>query len=326
MLVRTSIVRLLLLALLATACDTHPAATTPSPPGAPAARSSAPGRTPTVAPKSAAGATSHPCTFAQALAARIAQAPACADCDFEAFCQQPDTTIAPSSEGSVAWTPWSTNWGMLQALLPAHPPTKEVVDTREGTYPQPVCIPNQAGRQLYLVGEGLIALLEVEQDRFRALPVGEANTFGGVTHSLLRAPAAELLVLESVRGTMGMGRGASGFAITWLQVYDLARNTWALQVPVGCYNTHLGYTDEAGEDVAGGEQTIVQAWHWQQQGRVLVLGPYRVSGEANYLQDGMPGTYTSSTAPTNFKQELEQDSLQLRAPGRYAWRQGKYQP
>jgi hypothetical protein len=215
---------------------------------------------------------------------------------------------------------------MLQPLLPASSPAEKVVDTREGTYPHPVRIPNQAGRELYLVGEGLIALLEVDQDRFRALPVGEANTFGGVTHTLLRTPAAELLVLESVHGTMGMGRGASGFAITWLQGYDLARDTWALQVPVSCYNTHLGYTDEAGEDVAGGEQTIAQAWHWQQQGRVLVLGPYQVSGEANYQQDGMPGTYTSAKAPTSFKQELEQDSVQLLPPGRYAWRQGKYQP
>jgi hypothetical protein len=200
------------------------------------------------------------------------------------------------------------------------------VVTREDTYPQPVPIPNQAGRQLYLVGEGLIALLEFKQDRFRALPVGEANTFGGVTHTLLRSPAAELLVLESVRGTMGMGRGASGFAITWLQVYDLGRNTWAVQVPVGCYNTHLGYTDETAEEVAGGEQTIAQAWHWQEQGRVLVLGRYHVSGGANYLEDGQPGTYTSSTAPTLFKEELEQDSMQLLPPGRYAWRQGKYQP
>lgn len=326
MLVRTSIVRLWLLALLATACNTQPAATTPSPPEALAAHPAAPEHTSRTAPNAAARTTSHSSTFAPALAARIAQAPACADCDFETFCQQPDTTLTPRSEGDVAWTPWSTKWGMLQPLLPAYSPAPKVVDNQEGTYPQPVRIPNQAGRELYLVGEGLVALLEVEQDRFRVLPVGEANTFGGVTHTLLRTPAAELLILESVRGSMGMGHGASGFAITWLQGYDLVRDTWVLQVPVGCYNTHLGYTDEAGEDVAGGEQTIEQAWHWQQQGRVLVLGPYRVSGEANYLQDGRPGTYTSTTAPTTFKQELEQDSVQLLAPGRYVWRQGKYQP
>jgi hypothetical protein len=62
MLGRRSIVRLLLLALLATACDTHPAATTPALPGAPAARSAAPGRTPTAAP-TAAEAPSPPDTL-----------------------------------------------------------------------------------------------------------------------------------------------------------------------------------------------------------------------------------------------------------------------
>ncbi|KAA9339268.1 hypothetical protein F0P96_01185 [Hymenobacter busanensis] len=175
------------------------------------------------------------------------------------------------------WSPWLTDYCLLHEFLVD---STSLAKAGEGTYARPVRLPTRTGRQLYLAGTELLVLLEFRPGAFRGMALAAHNTFGGLTHHFYPHPEAELLVLTAVRGDMGAGRGASGEAITDLQVYDLRHNQWLLNTPVGRYETHFGYTNDNGEDSPSEELDVQRQYKVLDRGRTIWLGAYTVQGNA----------------------------------------------
>ena len=188
-------------------------------------------------------------------------------------------------------------------------------------YTQPVPVPNRESRLLFLVGSEEMILLEFRENTFRFVWLGVRTTygFGGETsHALHYYDDAELLVLQNVNGALGMGRGASGSACTWLQIFDIKHDKWLVNTPIGWYNTRMGYEDENGANQAGGEQTVSRRWQLRAHGRTLRLGGYQVQGKQ---RDGdEPDSYATATLTRQIKTAIEEDATL----NKYVWRSGTY--
>ncbi|WP_165822037.1 hypothetical protein [Hymenobacter edaphi] len=168
------------------------------------------------------------------------------------------------------WTPWLTEFCALEEFIPT--------GAAEGSYPRPVPLPNAAGRQLFLAGSpyfGPIVLLEFRGPRYRARVLGRHSGFGGIRHQLYRSADAELLVLENTYGHMGAGRGSSGSAVTWLQIYDLRRDQWLFSALTSRTEEYHGYTDDEGREVPSRYLEASRDYAVRDQGRTVVLGRYR---------------------------------------------------
>ncbi|MBF9141376.1 hypothetical protein [Hymenobacter properus] len=176
-------------------------------------------------------------------------------------------------------TDWRTDFCALDEFLTVVPPP---ANAEPDPYDKPVALPVAAGRELYIVEgmAGYYVLLEFGKDRYRASILGQKNTFGGLTHQVFARPDTTLLVLTNVDGWMGAGRGATGEATTRLQIYDLERDEWLLDAPVGRYETGLSSETDDGEQSPGQEQNVSRYYRVLNQARTVVLGRYRIDSSS----------------------------------------------
>jgi hypothetical protein len=242
------------------------------------------------------------CYFSKEIDQLIANAPSAGECSlfttFEAATQQQTPEL---NRRTTAWTPWLTNYCALRDYL----------DEGTGPYARPVPVPNRENRQLFLAGDSDMILVEFAAERFRFVWLGIRTTyhFGGDTsHALYYYPDAELLVLQNVNGAMGAGRGASGSASTWLQIFDIKQDAWLINTPIEWYSTSVGYTTEDETDHAGGEQTISRKWQLQAHGRTLRLGGYEVMGRKRYDDENEPDSYQAATLTQQLRAAMKEDT------------------
>jgi hypothetical protein len=242
------------------------------------------------------------CYFSKEIDQLIANAPTAEECSifttFEAATHQPTPEL---NRRTTTWTPWLTDYCVLRDYL----------DEGTGPYARPVPVPNRENRQLFLAGASDMILVEFTAGKFRFVWLGTRTTysFGGDTsHALYYYPDAELLVLQNVNGAMGMGRGASGSASTWLQIFDIKQDAWLVNTPIAWYSTSLGYADEDGTDHAGGEQIISRKWQLRAHGRALRLGGYDVVGRKRYDDENEPDAYRAATLTQQLREAMEDDT------------------
>lgn len=209
-------------------------------------------------------------------------------CEFTRYV--PDDRL-DEDECCNAWTPWLTEFCALDEFRGRG----EASDTTTGRYPRPVPVPNAAGRQLFLAESsefGPIVLLEFRGGRYRARVLGRHNVFGGIRHRLYGSARAELLLFENTYGHMGAGRGSSGQAVTWLQVYDLRRDQWAFSACIGRTEEYHGYTADDGREVPSRYFEASRPYTVRDQGRTIVLGRYQ-----QHTAEGASPDETMATGP-----------------------------
>jgi hypothetical protein len=242
------------------------------------------------------------CYFSEEIDQRIMRDSNAENCSiFTTFEEATHQDIPELNRRITTWTPWLTNFCVLRDYL----------EPGTGTYARPVPLPNRQHRQLFLAGASEMILVEFAAEKFRFVWLGSRTTysFGGDTsHALYYYPDAELLVLQNVNGAMGMGRGASGSASTWLQVYDIKQDAWLINTPIEWYNTSVGYTDNDETEHAGGEQTISRKWQLQAHGRTLRLGGYEVVGRKRYDDENEPDGYLAPTLTQQLREAMEEDT------------------
>jgi len=242
------------------------------------------------------------CYFSAEIDQRIVRDSQAKDCaivaTFETVTQQQTPEL---NRRTTRWTPWLADFCVLRDYL----------DEGTGKYARPVPLPNRAKRQLFLAGASEMILVEFAAKKFRFVWLGSRTTyhFGGDTsHALYYYPDAELLVLQNVNGAMGAGRGASGSATTWLQVFDIKQDAWLVNTPIAWYSTSVGYTDDNDTDYAGGEQTISRKWQLQAQGRTLCLGGYAIVGRKRYDDKNEPDAYRAPTLTPRLREAMQDDT------------------
>lgn len=202
---------------------------------------------------------SHPTSFSPALDRQIAQAYAAASapCDLQ--------QAAPGPAGGSAWSAWQTDYCRLAGFLvdPAHPAL--------GSYPVPVRLPSEAGRQLFLAGGSPVVLLEFEPNRFRFIELG-TDDFGAtpsVSHRFYAQPGGGLLQIRNSTGSIGKAGGATA---TWLSMLDVAQGKWVLA------DLLIGVEEDFSRTTHSSQ--VDRSYQVQDAGKTLVLGNYRLNGGA----------------------------------------------
>ena len=197
-------------------------------------------------------------------------------CGFEDVWQAVPSSATDDDIPLNVWTPWLTD-SCLLAEFNFQAAQSSPLDPAE-PYANPIILPNAAGRRLYLVQDafGGVALLEREATRFRVSRLGNEDGFGGLSYRLHHLSGTTLLELTNRYGAMGAGRGASGSATTYLQVYDVAQDRWLMKTAVGRIETSTGYEDEQGRNVAGQDQEVTREYRVMNQGRTVVLGKFAI--------------------------------------------------
>ena len=299
---------LVLLLGLPVACSAPPAERTPqarpAPPGAPPAAQAKPRQPggPAMLPPPPRPVLCDSCYFSAEIDQRIAREPNTEDCSiFTTFETATQQQLPELNRRTTRWTPWLTDFCVLRDYLAEG----------RGKYARPVPLPNRANRQLFLAGASEMILVEFAAEKFRFVWLGSRTTysFGGDTsHALYYYPDAELLVLQNVNGAMGAGRGASGSASTWLQIFDIKQDAWLINTPIEWYNTSVGYTDSDETDHAGGEQTISRKWQLQAHGRTLRLGGYEVAGHKRYDDENEPDNYQAPKLTQRLREAMEENT------------------
>jgi len=219
----------------------------------------------------------HPTSFSPALDRQIEQAYAAASapCDLQ--------QAAPGPTGEGAWSAWQTDYCRLATFLvdPAHPAL--------GSYPVPVRLPGEAGRQLFLAGGSPVVLLEVEPTRFRFIELG-TDDFGAapsVSHRFYAQPGGGLLQIRNTTGSIGKAGGATA---TWLSMLDIAQGKWVLA------DLLIGVEEDLSTST---HNQVDRAYRVQDAGKTLVLGNYRLNGGA-YKYAHLPAAVSEpddATAP-----------------------------
>lgn len=198
---------------------------------------------------------SHPASFSPTLDRQIAQAAAATSvpCDLQQAAQGP--------AGSGAWSAWQTDYCPLADFLvnPAHPAL--------GSYPVPVRLPGEAGRQLFLAGGSPAVLLEFELTRFRFIELGtdDFGTAPRVSHRFYPQAGGGLLQVRSSTGGIGKAGGATA---TWLSILDVAQGKWVLA------DLLIGVEEDFSRT---SHNEVNRAYQVQDGGKTLVLGNYRLN-------------------------------------------------
>lgn len=202
---------------------------------------------------------SHPTSFSPALDRQIAQATATTSgpCDLQQAARGP--------AGSATWSAWQTDYCLLAAFLvdPAYP--------ARGSYPVPVRLPGEAGRQLFLAGGSPAVLLEFEPTRFRFIELGtdDFGTAPSVSHRFYPQAGGGLLQIRT--STDGIGK-AGGATATWLSMLDVAQGKWVLA------DLLIGVEEDFSRTTHSSQ--VDRAYQVQDAGKTLVLGNYRLNGGA----------------------------------------------
>jgi hypothetical protein len=277
---------------------------------------------PALAQRPASAATEAPSFTADVDRRIVAAAPAEGEppgcCDFWRLAQPllPPGAREGEKPGSLrskawGWSAWSTDYRLLRAYQ-----YDAALDRRHpGPFPRykkPVRLPHAGGRLLFLAGGfDPVLLLEVAADRFRFIVLNEDADGGpggaGVAYKYYPHPEGDLLVLTNADGSLGAG-GTSGAVTTWLSVFDFGQDRWLLDTVVGSYEAAFEPTahDDGTRDVRRTHQVL-------DEGRAVVLGPYRRRGNAR-------------TWPTLPRLELGQPPARFDLPaGTYRLQHGRYQ-
>ncbi|MDO7885437.1 hypothetical protein [Hymenobacter cheonanensis] len=195
---------------------------------------------------------------------------------------------------AVPWSAWSGHLEWLSWYLPPPNPTKPLA----GTAGQYTRLPNAAGRQLFLAGDGPTEpglLLEFQGTRFRFILLNYEARGSSEPHFYHHADC-DLLVLTNTDGVISKIYNAS---TTWLSIFDLRSNTWLLDAVVEA---------DGDEDSNWATQRHYQV---KDAGRTVVLGPYRDA----------KGRYQSALLTGKARPRSNYNL----PPGTYQLRDGRYQ-
>lgn len=267
---------------------------------------------PACAQSSAAGTACHGCAFSDAIDKTIQQrqylvanGDSCQPHNLLRLVPTQPGAPAPPDEAedsfttskAVPWSAWSGHLEWLSWYLPSPNPAKPLA----GTAGQYTRLPNAAGRQLFLAGNGLVnpgLLLEFQGPRFRFILLNYEARGASEQHFYHHADH-DLLVLTNTDGVMSKIYNAS---TTWLSIFDLRTNTWLLDTVV-----------EADKDDGTPWQTQ-RHYQVKDAGRTVVLGPYHDD----------KGRHRSATLQPGEDMEAPRSNHDL-PPGTYQLRDGRYQ-